>query len=102
MMMYDMARLKNLKKLDEETPEAMKAWSAFNKAVFQEGEISRLNKYLMSVAVALTTQCPYCIEIHTQEARRAGATDKQLAETAGVAALMRAGGAFAHAAHLFC
>jgi AhpD family alkylhydroperoxidase len=73
---------------------------AFDKAVFQEGAVFTLNKQLMAVAVALT-QCPYCIEIHVQEARKAGATDEQLAETAVVAAAIRAGGAITHAAHLF-
>lgn len=99
--MFDMAKLKNLKKLDEASPQAMKAFWAFDKAVFQESAVSSLNKQLMAVAVALTTQCPYCIEIHTQEARKAGATDEQLAETALVAAAIRAGGAVTHAAHLF-
>lgn len=51
--------------------------------------------------MALTTQCPYCIEIHTKEARRAGATDAELAETAVVAAAMRAGAAITHATHMF-
>jgi AhpD family alkylhydroperoxidase len=99
--MFDMAKLKNLKKLDEGSPQAMKAFWAFDKAVFLEGAVSSLNKQLMAVAVALTTQCPYCIEIHTQEARKVGATDEQLAETALVAAAIRAGGAVTHAAHLF-
>ena len=39
----------------------------------------------MAVAVALTTQCPYCIELHVKSARDAGATDQMLAETATVA-----------------
>ena len=69
--MFDMAKLKNLKKLDEGSSQAMKAFWAFDKAVFQEGAVSALNKQLMAVAVALTTQCPYCIEIHTREARKA-------------------------------
>jgi hypothetical protein len=56
-MMFDMAKLKNLKKLDEGSPQAMKAFWAFDKAVFQDGEVSVLNKQLMAVAVALTTQC---------------------------------------------
>jgi AhpD family alkylhydroperoxidase len=99
--MFDMAKLKKLKKLDEGSPQAMKAFWAFDKAVFQEGAVSSLNKQLMAVAVALTTQCPYCIEIHTQEARKAGATDEQLAEAALVAAAIRAGGAVTHATHLF-
>jgi AhpD family alkylhydroperoxidase len=99
--MHDMSKLKNLKTLDAGAPEAMKAFWAFDKATFQEGTVSVLNKQLIAVAVALTTQCPYCIEIHTQEARKAGATDEQLAETAVVAAAIRAGGAITHAAHLF-
>jgi AhpD family alkylhydroperoxidase len=99
--MHDMGKLKNLKKLDEGSPQAMAAFWAFDKAAFQEGTVSVLNKQLMAVAVALTTQCPYCIEIHTQEARKAGATDKQLAETAVVSAAIRAGGSITHAAHLF-
>lgn len=99
--MFDMAKLKNLRKMDERGSEAMKAFRAFDKAVFQEGTVSLLNKQLMAVAVALATQCPYCIEIHAREARKAGATDQQLAETALVSAAIRAGGAVTHAAHLF-
>jgi len=55
----------------------------------------------MAVAVALTTQCPYCIDIHLKAAREAGATDQMLGETATVAASMRAGAAITHATHLF-
>ncbi len=99
--MHDMSKLKNLKKLDEGASEAMKAFWAFDKAAFKDGAISELNKQLIAVAVALTTQCPYCIEIHVTAARKAGATDEQLAETATVAAAIRAGGAITHAAHLF-
>lgn len=99
--MHDMNKLKNLKKLDEGAPASMKAFWAFDKAVFQDGAISELNKQLIAVAVALTTQCPYCIELHTAAARKAGATDPQLAEAATVAAAIRAGGAITHATHLF-
>jgi len=48
------------------------------------------------VAVALTTQCVYCIETHVQAAQDAGATREEVAETVFVAAAMRAGGAVAH------
>ncbi|MFC0683470.1 carboxymuconolactone decarboxylase family protein [Sphingobium sp. WW5] len=99
--MHDMGKLKNLKKLDAGAPDAMKAFWEFDKAVFKEGEISALNKQLMAVAVALTTQCAYCIEIHTKQAREAGATDAQLAEATTVAAAIRAGGAMTHGTHLF-
>lgn len=99
--MFDMKNLSRLKTLDNNAPDAMKAFWAFDKAAFTEGAISAQHKQLIAVAVALTTQCPYCIEIHTKAARDAGADDTQLAEAAIVAAAMRAGGAITHATHLF-
>jgi AhpD family alkylhydroperoxidase len=99
--MYDMKNLTRLKKLDENTPEAMKAFWAFDKEVFKAGAIDALHKQLMAIAVALTTQCPYCIELHVRAARQAGATDQMLAETAAIAGAMRAGAAITHATHLF-
>ena len=99
--MFDMNNLKRLKKMDENAPAAMQAFWAFDKAAFAEGELSVKQKQLMAVAVALTTQCPYCIELHTKAARDAGATDAQLAETGIVTAAIRAGGAITHSTHLF-
>ncbi len=99
--MYDMKNLTRLKKLDASAPDVMKAFWAFDKAVFADGALTTLQKQLIAVAVALTTQCPYCIEIHTKEAREAGATDAHLSEAAMVAAALRAGGTVTHASHLF-
>ena len=99
--MFDMKNLGRLKKLDANAPDAMKAFWAFDKAAFAEGALTVQQKQLMAVAVALTTQCPYCIELHSKAARDAGASDAQLAETALVAAAIRAGGAITHATHLF-
>lgn len=99
--MYDMKKLSNLKHLDAGAPEPMKAFWALEKATFKEGALSEQSKQLIAVAVALVTQCPYCVEIHTKLARDAGATDAQLSETAVVAAVMRAGGSITHASHLF-
>ena len=99
--MFDMKNLNRLKSLDENAPDAMKAFWAFDKAVFAAGSLDVLQKQLIAVAVALTTQCPYCIELHAKAAREAGATDQALAEAAMVAAAMRAGAAVTHATHLF-
>lgn len=99
--MFDMKNLGNLEKLDEHAPDAMKAFWAFDKAAFEAGAIDAKQKQLMAVAVALTTQCPYCIELHTQAARDAGASDAEMSEAAMVSAAIRAGGAVTHATHLF-
>jgi AhpD family alkylhydroperoxidase len=98
--MFHMSNLNRLTQLEENAPEAVKAFWAFDKAVFKEGALSTQTKQLIAVAVALTTQCPYCIEIHSTAARDAGATNAQLAEAALVAAGIRAGGAITHATHV--
>jgi AhpD family alkylhydroperoxidase len=99
--MFDMKNLTKLKKLEEYAPAAMKAFSAFDKEAFIAGALEVLQKQLLAVAVALTTQCPYCIALHVKAAREAGATDPMLAEVAAVAAVMRAGATITHATHLF-
>lgn len=59
----------------------------------KDGAIPVKYRELMSVAVALTTQCAYCIEAHINNAVQAGATREEIAETVFIAAALRAGGA---------
>jgi AhpD family alkylhydroperoxidase len=94
--MYDMKNLTRLKQLDANAPEAMKAFWAFDKAAMADGAIPVKYKELMALAVAFTTQCPYCIEIHAGRARQAGVTDQEISEAVLVAAALRAGGSVTH------
>ncbi|MEO6801966.1 MAG: carboxymuconolactone decarboxylase family protein [Granulicella sp.] len=98
--MYDMKNLAKLKSLDAAAPDAMKAFWAFDKAAMADGAIPSKYKELIAVAVALTTQCPYCLEIHTGKARTAGASEQELAEVVTVAAALRAGAAITHGSHV--
>jgi AhpD family alkylhydroperoxidase len=98
--MYDMKNLTRLCAVTRAAPESMAAFEAFAETALSDGALARKVKELIAVAVALTTQCPYCIEIHGKEARALGAGDDELAEVALVAAAIRAGGAVTHAAHL--
>jgi AhpD family alkylhydroperoxidase len=97
--MYDTKNLAKFKTLAELAPEAFKAFKAFDAAAFEHGVIPLKYKELIAVAVALTTQCPYCIEIHATKAKKAGATEQELAETTLIAAALRAGGAMTHGTH---
>src|SRR3954467_14169894 len=97
--MYNKENLAKLKKMDSLAPQVMKAFWAFDKAAVAEGAIPVKYKELIAIAVALTTQCPYCIDIHTGNARRAGASDGEVTEAAMVAAALRAGAAVTHATH---
>src|SRR4051812_3888496 len=97
--MYDMKNLTKFKRFGDLAPEAFKAFQAFDAAATKDGAIPHKYKELIAIAVALTTQCPYCIEIHTRNARKAGATEQELAETTIVAAALRAGAAMTHGTH---
>jgi AhpD family alkylhydroperoxidase len=97
--MYKKENLTRIKKMNELAPEVMKAFWAFDKLAVAEGAIPAKFKELIAIAVAVTTQCPYCIEIHTANARKAGATDAEIVEATIVAAALRAGGAITHATH---
>lgn len=80
------------------TPDILKAFNAFDDLVFAaEGrEIPLKFRELMAVAVGITTQCVYCIDAHSKAAKKAGATDAELAEAAWVATAIRAGGGYTH------
>lgn len=80
----------------ELAPATHDAFQAFSRAVFADGALPAVTKQLIAVAVAHTTQCPYCIRGHTRAAARKGASEEQMMEAIWVAAEMRAGGAYAH------
>jgi len=97
--MYKKQNLTKLKEMDSLAPKVMKTFRAFDKVAVADGSIPVKFKELIAVAVAFTTQCPYCIDIHSGNARKAGATDAEMIEAAMIAAALRAGAAVTHATH---
>jgi len=63
-----------------------------------DGKIPRKYRELIALAVACTTQCPYCLDVHTRNAKQAGATREEVTEAAFLAAALRAGAAVTHGA----
>jgi len=99
--MYDKKNLAKLGHLKELAPDAMAAFEALDRVALADGAISKKHKELIALAVALTTQCPYCLEVHRNAAKAAGATAEELAETVFIATALRAGAALTHGTHLF-
>ncbi len=100
-VLYRKGNLAQLKKLGELAPEPFNAAMAFFEKATAPGALSKRFKEIIAVAVAHVTECPYCIDIHTTEAKKAGATANQIAEAVLVAAATKAGGAVTHATHAF-
>ncbi|MEM7600176.1 MAG: carboxymuconolactone decarboxylase family protein [Verrucomicrobiota bacterium] len=95
--MKNLSRLPELKRLAEL---ATNSFWKYDQAALSDGTIPKKYKELMAIAVALTTQCTYCIEVHRKAAVDAGATEEEFAETVHVAAALRAGAAITHGTHL--
>ena len=94
---HDTDDLKRMKDLGKLAPEEFKAWLALDRIVGREdGQIPHKYRELIALAVAHTTQCVYCIEVHTKAAKKAGCTREEVAESVLLAAALRAGGAAAH------
>ena len=61
-----------------------------------DGVIPVKIRELISVAVALSLQCAYCIDVHTKTAKAAGATAEEMAEVVFLTAAIKAGAAVGH------
>jgi AhpD family alkylhydroperoxidase len=82
--------------MKELAPVEFQAWAALDGIVGREdGKIPRKYRELIAIAVAHTTQCVYCIEVHTKKAKKVGATKEEVAEAVLLAAALRASAAAA-------
>jgi AhpD family alkylhydroperoxidase len=78
-------------------PTEAKAFLAFDRAAQRDGGcIPRQVREWIALSVALTTQCGYCIDVHTRAARALGTTREELAEIILIAAAVRAGATAGH------
>ncbi len=94
MKYHDSDDLQQLGEFNDIAPTEFAAFIEFDKIVGREGgSIPRKYRELIAIAVACTTQCPYCIDVHTRAAKRVGATREEVAEASLLAAALRAGGA---------
>jgi len=94
---HDENDLKLLREMKALAPVEFQAWATLDGIVGREdGKIPKKYRELIALAVAHTTQCVYCIEVHTKKAKKAGASKEEVAESIFLAAALRAGGAAVH------
>jgi AhpD family alkylhydroperoxidase len=89
--------LKLLPQLKQLAPEEFKGFVALDSIVGREGgAIPPKYRELIALGIACTTQCPYCLDVHTRGAKRAGATREEVAEAVFLSAALRAGASVTH------
>ena len=84
------------KRMRELAPEAYRAFLEFDGKAYAAGDLPVKTKELIAIGIAHITQCPWCINAHAVRARKAGATDAEIAEVIFVSMAMAAGAAWSH------
>jgi len=96
---HDSDDLKTIGEFKDLAPPEFKGFVELDKIVGRDdGKIPRKYRELIALAVACTTQCPYCLDVHTRNAKKAGATREEVTEASFIAAALRAGAAVTHGA----
>ena len=94
--LYKASYFNRLKEFSKLNGDIFSSFVDFDQKSMKEGTLSVKEKELIAVAVAHTTGCPYCIDVHTKGAKRANATKEEVAESIMVATALKAGSALAH------
>ena len=72
-------------------PDVYEGFAKMHSAAMAPGELDAKTKELIALAIGISHRCDGCIASHAKGAARHGATEKEVAETIGVAILMNGG-----------
>jgi AhpD family alkylhydroperoxidase len=78
-----------IERMGKDYPRVYGLFAVWMRRVEQKGALDTKMKELISVALAVATQCNWCIAYHTNAALDAGATKNQVMEACFVACLFR-------------
>jgi AhpD family alkylhydroperoxidase len=87
---------KDAGKMQKESPEMVKAFMGLFHSTMSEGALDVKTKELIALTAALAVRCEPCIYMHVQKCVAAGATRKEILETAAVVVMMQGGPAFTY------
>ena len=75
-------------KIQNISPDYMKAWNAFMERTGSDGALSPRRKELIAVSLSIASKCDWCIRSHVKNALELGARKQEIVEAAWVAVLM--------------
>ena len=93
----DLADFPNIGEFAEE--EGKKFFEYYSKAT-SEGKLSKREKCLIALTIAVVQKCPYCIDAYTNECLKLGITKEEMMEAIHVGASMQAGITLAHSTQM--
>jgi AhpD family alkylhydroperoxidase len=83
-------------KMRQELPEMAAAFSDLFQSTMSKGTLDVKTKELIALAAGMALRCDPCIYLHVQKCLAAGATRKEILETAAVVVMMQGGPGFTY------
>jgi len=96
MSYYQEDDLHNFDKVGKHAPELYEKFMAWYQACQEQGALSKREKALIGLAVAVTIQCPYCIDAFTNSSLENGSNMEQMTEAMHLASAIRGGASLIH------
>ena len=85
-------------KISKLSPDVIKGYQLITNAKTANPTLDQKTRELISLAVAVTVRCDGCIAVHTEAAKKHGATEEEIMEALGVAVAINAGAALVYSA----
>lgn len=86
------------RKMREDIPETMAAWSALASSAMKGGALDPKTKELIALAIGIAVRCDGCIGFHVAALVKLGVTRAELEEVLGVSVYMGGGPSLMYAA----
>jgi len=83
-------------RLGQRHSKMLEAYQSLGSAASQDQALDAKTRELIAVAVAISLRCDGCIGTHTEAARKAGATEAELAQALATAIQVNAGAAYVY------
>ncbi|HLD29731.1 MAG TPA: arsenosugar biosynthesis-associated peroxidase-like protein [bacterium] len=97
---YEKKDLADFPNIGEYAPEQGKKFFEYYGVSTSAGKLSEREKSLIALSVAVTQNCPYCIDAFTQKCLSLGISNDEMMEAVHVGASMMAGVTLAHSTQM--
>jgi AhpD family alkylhydroperoxidase len=84
----------------QKMPHIASKYNAFTEECFKEGKLSKKEKHLIALGIAIFSQDEYCMIYHTKGCLDQGASEEEILEAVGVTAAFGGGAAMSQAVTL--
>lgn len=96
MSYYEEEDLERFGEVGKNAPELFDKFMEWYKACQEDGALSKREKALIGLAVAVTIQCPYCVDSFTNSSLENGSNMDQMTEAIHLASAIRGGASLIH------